>query len=128
MLLHVHVYTTHSVHLHARAEVGQLEVSQSVQQHVVGLHVSMDEAHGVDGFQSHHHLCRVELGPLLRHVVGAGEVHQVSARHVLHHHVQEVLVLEGTAQLTDQTQALISLVLLVLVTRRDEQCGSLHFQ
>jgi len=60
----------------------------------------MDEAHGVNGIQGHHHLRRVELGPLLRHVVGAGEVDQVASRHVLHHHVEVVLVLEGAAQLS----------------------------
>lgn len=88
---------THRVHLHACAEVGQLEVSMSVQQHVVWLDIPMDEAHGVNGVQGHHHLCRVELGPLLRNVVGAGEVDQVTSRHVLHYHVEVVLILEGTA-------------------------------
>lgn len=74
----------------------------SVQQHVVGLDVPMDEAHGVDCIQSHHHLCRVELGPLLWDVVGAGEVDQVTPWHVLHDHVEVVLVLKGTAQLSNK--------------------------
>lgn len=90
---------THRVHLHARAKVCQLEVSKSVQQHVVRLDVAVDEAHGVNGVQGHHHFCRVELGPFLWHVIGAGEVDQVASWHVLHHHVEVVVILEGTAQL-----------------------------
>lgn len=90
---------THRVHLHASPEVSQLQVSVLVQQHVVRLDVAVDEAHGVDGVQSHHHLCCVELGPFLWNVVGAGEVDQIPSWHVLHHHVEVVLILEGTAQL-----------------------------
>lgn len=61
----------------------------------------MDEAHGVNGIQGHHHLRGVELCPFLRHVIGAGEVDQVTSWHVLHHHVEVVLILEGTAQLNN---------------------------
>lgn len=104
---------THRVHLHARAKVGQLEVSISVQQHVVGLHVPMDEAHGVNGIQGHHHLRCVEFGPLFRHVIGAGEVDQVTSRHVLHYHVEVVLILEGTAQLNNTNE--ISLLEITIV-------------
>lgn len=95
---------THRVHFHTGAEVGQLQVSVSVQQHVVGFDVAVDEAHGVNGIQSHHHLGCVELGPFFWHVIGAGEVDQVPSGHVLHHHVEVVLVLEGTAQLNAQTR------------------------
>lgn len=90
---------THRVHLHASAKVSQLQVSVSVQQHVVRLDVAVDEAHGVNGVQGHHHLGCVELGPLLWYIVGAGEVNQVASWHVLHHHVEVVVILEGTAQL-----------------------------
>lgn len=69
----------------------------TVQQHVVGLDVAVDEAHGVDGIQCHDHFSCVELGPLLWHIVCAGEIHQVSSRHVLHYHVQVAVILEGTA-------------------------------
>lgn len=88
---------SHRVHLHACAKVSQLQVSVSVQQHVVGLNVSVDEAHGVNGIQSHHHFCCVELGPFLWYIISAGEVDQVTSWHVLHHHVEVVLILEGTA-------------------------------
>ena len=87
------------VHLHAGSEVGQFEVSVAVQEHVVRLDVAVDETQGVDGIQCHDHLGRIEPGPLLRHIVGTGEVHQVPSRHVLHHHVEVTVILEGTAQL-----------------------------
>ena len=74
-------------------------MSMPVQEHVVRLYVAVDEPPGMDGIQCHDHLSCVELGPLLRDAVGAGEVHQVPTRHVLHHHVQVAVVLEGTAQL-----------------------------
>lgn len=90
---------TYRVHLHACAKVCQLEVSVSVQEHVVRFDITVNEAHGVNGIQGHHDLCCVELGPFLRHVVGAGEVDQVTPWHVLHHHVEVVFILEGTAQL-----------------------------
>lgn len=90
-------YCPYRVHLHAGSEVCQFEVSVAVQEHVVRLDVAVDEAQGVDGIQCHDHLGRIEPGPLLRHIVGTGEVHQVPSRHVLHHHVKVTVVLEGTA-------------------------------
>lgn len=93
--------STHRVHLHAGAEVGQFEVSVLVQQHVVRFDVTVDEAHGVDGVQSQHHFSGVEASPFLRHVVVHGECDQVTTRHELHHHVEATVVLERTAQLED---------------------------
>lgn len=96
---------THRVHLHACAKVGQFEVSVLVQQHVVGFHIAVDEAHGVDGVQGQHHLGCVEASPLLRHVVVHGECDQVSSGHELHHQVEVTVVLESTAQLGDSKQS-----------------------
>lgn len=90
---------THRVHPHARAEIGQLDVAVLVQQHVVGLDVAVDEAHGVDGVQRQDHLRRVEPGPLLGDVVVHGERDQVTSGHELHHHVEVAVVVEGAAQL-----------------------------
>lgn len=90
---------THRVHLHACAEVGQLQVSKVVQQHVVGFDVPVDEAHGVDGVQGEHHFRRVEASPLLREVIVHGEGDQVSPGHELHYHVEVSTILKGAAKL-----------------------------
>lgn len=79
-------------------------MSKSVQQHVVRLDVTVDETHGMYGVQGHHDLRCIELGPFLWHVVGAGKVDQVTPWHVLHYHVEVVLILEGTAQLNKAVQ------------------------
>ena len=60
----------------------------------------MDEAHRVDGIEGHDDFGSVELGPLLRHIVITHEVDEVTARHVVHHHVQVAVVLERIVQLT----------------------------
>lgn len=90
---------TYRVHLHAGAEVRQLQVAVLVEQHVVRFDVAVDEAHGVDGVQRQHHLGRVEASPLLGYVVVHGERDQVAAGHELHHHVEVAVILEGAAQL-----------------------------
>lgn len=59
----------------------------------------MDEAHGVDAVERQHHLGGVKASPLLRHIVIAHQIDQVSSRHVLHHHVEITVVLEGVEQL-----------------------------
>lgn len=74
-----------------------------VQQHVVRLDVTVDEAHGVDGVQRQDHLGRVEASPLLGDVVVHGERDQVATGHELHHHVEVAVVLEGAAQLEDNS-------------------------
>lgn len=57
------------------------------------------EAHGVDPVQSQHHLSGVEAGPLLGDVIVAHQVDQVSAGHILHHHVEVTVILERIKQL-----------------------------
>ena len=59
----------------------------------------MYESHGVYGVEGQHHLRAVELGPLLRNVVVGHEVDKVATRHVVHDHVQVLLVLEREVQL-----------------------------
>lgn len=59
----------------------------------------MDEAHGVDAVQCQHHLGCVKASPLLRHVVVAHQVDQVSSGHVLHHHVKITVILESVEEL-----------------------------
>ena len=90
---------TYRVHLHARAEICQFEVSVLVEQHVVRFHISMDEAHGVDSVQRQHYFSRVKDSPLLRYVVVHGEGDQVASGHELHHHVEVAVVLERAEQL-----------------------------
>src|SRR6218665_61968 len=59
----------------------------------------VNETHGVDGCQGENDLCAVELGPFFWYVVVAHEVNEVTAWHVVHHHVQVFVVLEGEVQL-----------------------------
>lgn len=63
----------------------------------------MYESHGVYGIHRKDDLCRVELGPFLGNVVVRGDVHQVSPRHVVHHHVQVFDILEGKVKLQYNT-------------------------
>lgn len=59
----------------------------------------VDEAHGVDAIQCQHHLGSVEASPLLRDIVVAHQVDQVTAWHVLHDHVEVAVVLECIEEL-----------------------------
>lgn len=61
----------------------------------------VNEAHGVDAVQCQHNLSSVETCPLLRHIIVAHQVDQVSAWHILHHHVEVAVVLECIKQLDD---------------------------
>lgn len=63
----------------------------------------MNEAHGVNAIQCQHHLSSVKTRPLFGHVIVAHEVDQVTARHILHHHVEVAVVLECIKQLENQT-------------------------
>ena len=54
----------------------------------------MYEAHGVDSIQGENDFCTVKFGPLFRHVIVRHEVDEVTAGHVVHHHVQVLGVLE----------------------------------
>lgn len=62
----------------------------------------VNEAHGVDAVQCQHNLSSVETSPLLRHIVVAHQVDQVSSWHILHHHVEVAVVLECIKQLDDK--------------------------
>lgn len=61
--------------------------------------IPVDEAHGVDSIQSQHHLSRVKACPFLWNIIVAHQIHQVAARHVLHHHVEVAVILECIKQL-----------------------------
>jgi len=63
----------------------------------------MNKVHGVDGIEGQDDLSTVELGPLLRHVIVAHQVDQVSARHVVHYHIQVLSVLKCIVQLHART-------------------------
>jgi hypothetical protein len=52
------------------------------------------EAHGVDNIDGENQLGTVEACPLLWQVVVAHKVDEVTARHVVHHHVQVLVVLK----------------------------------
>lgn len=62
----------------------------------------VNEAHGVDAVQCQHNLSSVETSPLLRHIIVAHQVDQVSSWHILHHHVEVAVVLECIKQLDDK--------------------------
>lgn len=57
------------------------------------------KSHRVYSIQGQNHFSAIELGPLLRDIVIAHEVDQVSTRHVVHHHVQVAGILEWVVQL-----------------------------
>lgn len=83
-------------------------MSVLVQQHVVRLNVTVDEAHGVDGVQRQDHFSCVEASPLLGYVVVHGECDQVAPGHELHHHVEVAVVLERAAQLQDNNLSYVT--------------------
>jgi len=49
--------------------------------------------------ESEHDFCAVELGPLLRYVILAHEVDEVTSGHVVHHHVQVARILKCIVKL-----------------------------
>ncbi len=56
--------------------------------------VPVYEVHGVYGIQCQHDLRAVELGPLLWDVIITHQIDEVTARHIVHHHIQILVVLE----------------------------------
>lgn len=97
---------THRVHLHACSKVSEFQVSVAVEQHVVWFDVSVNEAQRMYGIQCQRHFCRVESSPLFWDVIVAGQSHQVSTGHELHHQIKVLLILECTAQLCGQRERL----------------------
>lgn len=61
--------------------------------------VPVDEAHRVDSIQSQHHLSSVKACPFLWNIIVAHQIHQVTTRHVLHHHVEVAVILECKKEL-----------------------------
>ena len=100
----------------AKTEIGELEVTPSSDQDVVGLDVSMDEAEGVDALNGHGELGNVEPGgdnnqmstrlntksvvsQLPGLILGESALldqqgHQITTGDVLHHEVEIVFVLK----------------------------------
>lgn len=64
----------------------------------------VNEAHGMDPIQSQHYLSRVKAGPFLWNIVVAHQVHQVTTRHVFHHHIEVAVVLECKKELQDRKE------------------------
>lgn len=54
----------------------------------------MNKTHGMDCIQCKNYFCSIESCPFFRHVIVAHQVDKVSARHVLHHHVEIPVILE----------------------------------
>mmetsp|Transcript_69419 Transcript_69419/g.192068 ORF Transcript_69419/g.192068 Transcript_69419/m.192068 type:complete len:327 (+) Transcript_69419:414-1394(+) len=87
----------------AEPEVHEAYVAPRVEDHVVGLYVAVDVVEcSVDVIHGLHKLCNVEAGFLLTEDALPLEVrHEVSAGHVVHHHVQVCVILEGAVQSND---------------------------
>ena len=67
----------------------------------------MYKAHGMNGVQREHHLSRVEPRPLLGNLVAAHEIDEIAAGHVVHHHIEVFLVLEGIVQLDRKQESIL---------------------
>ena len=61
----------------------------------------MNESHGVNDVQCLDDLGDVEPGPLFGHVVVRHQVDEVASWHVIHDHVEVLVVLEGEVKLDD---------------------------
>lgn len=59
----------------------------------------VNETHGVYSIQSQHHLSCVKTSPLLWYIVITHQVNQITARHVLHNHVEVAIILECKEEL-----------------------------
>lgn len=77
-------------------------MSSSINQYVIRLKVSMNEVLFVDALHSEYHLCHVKTGRVLfEDILLYEKLHEVSARQVLHHQVEIVVVCEGRLELDD---------------------------
>jgi len=87
----------------AQPEVQQTDVAFGVEDDVVGLDVSVDVVQvAVDVVDCLHQLRNVEAALVLVERVLPHEVgHQVAARQVIHHHVQEIVILERVVEADD---------------------------
>ena len=86
----------------AQAEIRQLHVSESVQEEVVWLDVSVNVRVPVNALQRQHRFRDVELRLSLREGVPPHQQrHHIAPRQIFGHQVQEVLVLEGVVELHD---------------------------
>ena len=61
----------------------------------------MNKAHGVYGIQGQDDLGDVEPGPVLGHVVVGHQVDEVTPGHVVHDHVEVLVILESKMKLDD---------------------------
>lgn len=61
----------------------------------------MNKPHGVYGLEGENDLGNVKAGPLFGHVIVGHEVDEVTAGHVVHHHIEVLVVLEGKMELDD---------------------------
>ena len=86
----------------AEAEVGELDVAIAVDEYVVGLDVAVYEAERVHALDGARELADVEARQrLVEHLQLDEQIHEVAARHVVHHEVEALLVLERVVELDD---------------------------
>ena len=80
----------------SEAEVGQADVSLTVQQDVLGLQVTVDDFFGVEVLDGAHNLRGIEEAGGVAEAPAAAQVaEELAARHVVHQHVEEALVVVG---------------------------------
>jgi len=84
----------------AEAEVGEFNVSATVNEHVVGLDVAVNEAHPVHALDRQNKFRDEELRQqLVEDAETDQQTHQVASRDVLHHEIQMCRVLQPTLKL-----------------------------
>src|SRR2546421_9637440 len=83
-----------------KAEVGELDMASAIQQDIVWLDVSMQEAELVNSLNRHDNLCHVKPRDILREdLILNQHSHKVATRKKLHEHVQKGRILERRMQL-----------------------------
>lgn len=87
------------------AKVGQADVSFTVQQDVLGLQVAVDDFFGVEVLDGTHDLRSIEEPRGVAETPTAAEVtEQFTARHVVHQHVEEALIMVSPEPESQQTR------------------------